>query len=179
MVRQHRRRSIESDHAFPLTLTCFLYVLSQCVHILSYIDFRLHSVVFLQDTFFVLLSGLLFLSREATVEMRNAFYCKRLYKHQCHSAYDSLSSETWLTMWSNIQGESSYSELRIAIAYAAEKNKLVREYQRINSKQSTFFNLSERLRSDYLLLVKVVNVRRQSLEIWRRVRKMPQLIRQG
>lgn len=36
-------------------------------------------------------------------------------------AYDSLSLETWLTMWSNIHGESSYSELRIAIAYAAEK----------------------------------------------------------
>jgi hypothetical protein len=36
-------------------------------------------------------------------------------------AYDSLSSETWLTIWSNIHGESSYSELRIAIAYAAEK----------------------------------------------------------
>ena len=37
------------------------------------------------------------------------------------AAYNSLSSETWLTMWSNIHGESSYSELRIAIAYAAEK----------------------------------------------------------
>lgn len=143
MVRQHRRRPIESDHTFPLVLTCFLYVLSQCVYIPSYIDFRPHFVVFLQDTLFVLLSGLL-LSREATVKtIMTTFYCKLLHKHQYHSAYDSLSSEAWLTMWSNIQGESSYSELRIAIAYAAEKEKLVREYQRSNSKQSTSFDLSE------------------------------------
>ena len=54
------------------------------------------------------------------------FIGKRLVHKHCpnYGSASSYSSEAWLTMWSNIQGESSYSELRIAAAYAAEKEGL-------------------------------------------------------
>lgn len=66
-------------------------------------------------------------------------------------------------MWSSIGEESSYSELRITIAYAAGR------YQSGNickhRNKSTFFNFPKRLGGDRLLLVQVIDVGRKSLEI--------------